>query len=102
MQFCSFCRFIVFSDFSGSYSFLQDIDIFACKCFVHAADSTEFAAHAAGVTVIVFGTARIADRLCGHRIERALKLGIPVKDAACVAHSVVDVAGMGDSLGVLL
>ena len=33
---------------------LKDVDVLTGKCLVHAADSTEFTAHTAGIAVVIF------------------------------------------------
>ena len=78
---------------------LQNIDIFTCQSFIHAADSTEFTTHAAGVAVVIFRLAAVADGFCSFRIKCAGILFIPVQIAAGIGHTVVNIPGAGDSFG---
>ena len=70
--------------------------MFTVECLVHAAYSTEFAAHAAGIAVVIFRQTVIADCFGSFRIECTCKLSIPVEDTACICHFIINVSGMWD------
>ena len=47
---------------SRGLSSSQDINVFSGQSLVHAADSTEFSTHAAGVAVVILRSAAVPDR----------------------------------------
>ena len=68
--------------------------MFSGKSFVHASNSTEFTAHTAGITVIIFRKTVITDCFCSYRIKCTFKLCIPVQNAAGICHLVIDITCM--------
>ncbi len=78
---------------------LQDIDVFAGQSLVHAADSTEFSAHTAGVTVVIFRTAAVTDCLGSFRIQCTGILFFPVQFLTGICHTVILVPGSRDPFG---
>ena len=68
---------------------LQNINMLSCQRFVHAAHSTEFSAHGAGIVMLRFTV--ISDFLCSFRIYRTCPLSLPVQRSSGVSHFIVNV-----------
>ena len=58
---------------------LQNINILSGEGFVHASDSTEFAAHAAGIAVVIFRQTVIADKTSDNAADRVFRVRFNLK-----------------------
>ena len=74
-----------------------EVDRGALEDLVDGADGAHLATH--GASALGGGGGFLVAFFAGNRVERALPHGVPVKLAACLAHLVVHVAGVGHLFG---
>ena len=70
----------------------------AGQSLVHTAYGAEFAAHTAGIAMIVLWQSVVTNSACSLWINSTGELRLPVQGAAGVRHLIIDVSGSRNSL----